>query len=176
MRIGGGLVGCRWEQIERAAAWQNEEVARWGLSEVLMRDNEQVSRFVNGSRSLEEIEGVRWPAPPADATRLVATAHALRRKPISVLGPEDLRLLISQDVGLLHLLPSAVELLRADPMVEGDLYEGDLLSAVLTRGREAWAGVPGTARELRTIVSGLVDLSPGLRREADDFLAVVAGL
>ncbi|MER6049222.1 contact-dependent growth inhibition system immunity protein [Streptomyces sp. NPDC001793] len=137
-----------------------------------------MTQRVSRSRSLEEIEGVRWPAPPAEATRLVSTVHALRRKPIGVLGPEDLRLLISQDVGLPHLLPTAVEVLRANPMVEGDLYEGDLLSAVMIRGREAWEGVPDTARELRAVLSAPVEfkLPPRLRKEADDFRAIVADL
>ncbi|MCX4231305.1 MULTISPECIES: contact-dependent growth inhibition system immunity protein [Streptomyces] len=67
-------------------------------------------------RSLEEIERDRWPAPPQDATRLVATAHALRRRPIGELAVEDMRLLIGQDIGLPCLLPLALEVLRGDPM------------------------------------------------------------
>ncbi|MFE6865789.1 contact-dependent growth inhibition system immunity protein [Kitasatospora sp. NPDC057692] len=81
--------------------------------------------------SLEALEGVRWPAPPADATRLIATAHALRRRPVADLAVEDLRLLIGQGIGLPHLLPRAVDLLCRDPWAEGDLYPGDLLAAVL---------------------------------------------
>ncbi|GAA2459505.1 contact-dependent growth inhibition system immunity protein [Streptomyces macrosporus] len=76
-------------------------------------------RPVDRSRSPEEFEGVRRPAPPADATRLTATAHALHHKPICALGPEDLRLLIRQDTGLPHLLPVDIDLLSLDPMVEG---------------------------------------------------------
>lgn len=106
----------------------------------------------------------------------MAEAQALRHKPVGALGPEDLRLLITQDVGLPYLLPLAVELLRTDPMAEGDLYEGDLLSAVMTRGRTAWGEVPKAARELRAILSSPADLPPGLRQEADSFLAVTARL
>ncbi|MBH1936928.1 hypothetical protein I5Q34_22100 [Streptomyces sp. AV19] len=121
--------------------------------------------------SLEELEGDRWGDPPAGAGRLVAAAYALRRRPVGSLDPEDLRLLIGQDIGLPHLLPVAVGLLRADPLAEGDLYPGDLLSAVLTRNPAAWRAVPEAARELRAVVTGLGGLPPGLRAEADAFLS-----
>ncbi|MFE4801034.1 contact-dependent growth inhibition system immunity protein [Streptomyces sp. NPDC056708] len=92
-----------------------------------------MTRPLNRDRSLEGLEDDRWPAPSGDATRLVATAHALRRKPIGELTVEDMRLLIRQNEGLPYLLPLALEVLRLDPMAEGHMYEGDLLSAVLTR-------------------------------------------
>ncbi|WRY93166.1 contact-dependent growth inhibition system immunity protein [Streptomyces longwoodensis] len=122
-------------------------------------------------RSLEELESERWPAPPVGASRLVATVHALRRRPIGRLSVEDMRLLIGQDVGLRHLLPLALEVLRDDPMAEGDLYEGDLLSAVVTRDPAVWNERPELGRELGVIVSGLTDLPPSLAREAAGFLA-----
>ncbi|RSD21755.1 contact-dependent growth inhibition system immunity protein [Amycolatopsis eburnea] len=57
--------------------------------------------MVDKSLSLEQLEGHAWSTPPADATRLARTAHALRR------------------------------LLELDPLTEGDFYPGDLLVAVL---------------------------------------------
>ncbi|WP_234375561.1 contact-dependent growth inhibition system immunity protein [Streptomyces sp. CB01373] len=78
--------------------------------------------------SLEGLERDRWPAPSADATRVVATAHALRRRPIGELTVEDMRFLIGQDIGLPYLLPLALEVLRDNPMAEGDMHEGDLRS------------------------------------------------
>ncbi|WP_258017504.1 contact-dependent growth inhibition system immunity protein [Streptomyces noursei] len=120
---------------------------------------------------MEEIEGDRWPDPPAGATRLTATVHAVRRRPVSALGPKDLRLLIQQNIGLPHLLPRAVDVLRADPLVEGDL-----LSTVLTRDHAAWAGAPQAARALRLIVAAMDDVPPDLQGEVDDFLALSARL
>ncbi|MFF2964458.1 contact-dependent growth inhibition system immunity protein [Streptomyces sp. NPDC057963] len=125
---------------------------------------------MNRDRSLEELDRDRWPAPPADATRLVAAAHALRRQPIGELTVEDMRLLIRQDVGLLHLLPIALELLREDPVAEGDLYPGDLLSAVLTRNPAVWNESSELRHELRVIVSELVDMPPALQRDVERFL------
>ncbi|MER7674664.1 contact-dependent growth inhibition system immunity protein [Kitasatospora sp. NPDC096128] len=54
-----------------------------------------MTRLVNRDRSLEELERDRWPAPSGDVTRLAATVHVLRRKPIGELTVEDLRLLVS---------------------------------------------------------------------------------
>ncbi|MEU9048747.1 MULTISPECIES: contact-dependent growth inhibition system immunity protein [unclassified Kitasatospora] len=124
---------------------------------------------MNRDRSLEELERDRWPAPPADATRLVAAAHVLRRQPIGELTVEDMRLLIRQDVGLRYLLPMALELLRENPLAEGDLYPGDLLSAVLTRDPAVWNESAGLRHELRVIVSGLVDMSPALQQDIERF-------
>jgi hypothetical protein len=78
---------------------------------------------VNRDCSLEELERDRWPAPSGDVTRLAATVHALRRKPIGELTVEDLRLLVRQGVGLTYVLPVALEVLRDAPMAEGDMCE-----------------------------------------------------
>lgn len=85
-----------------------------------------------------------------------------------------MRLLIGQDVGLAILLPLAREVLRDDPMAEGDMYEGDLLSAVLTRSPAVWNEWPELGRELAVIVSELIeltDLTPHLSQVTARFLA-----
>ncbi|MGW3513612.1 contact-dependent growth inhibition system immunity protein [Streptomyces sp. NPDC000994] len=128
-------------------------------------------RPLNRDRSLEELERDRWPAPPTDTTRLVATAHALRRRPVGELTVEDMRLLIGQDIGLPYLLPLALEVLRDNPMAEGDMYEGDLLSAVLTRNPAVWTESSELDRELRVIVSELTDLPPDLQQKVERYLA-----
>jgi len=130
-----------------------------------------VTRLVKRDRSLDELEHERCSAPSDGETRLMATVRALRRKPLDRLTAEDLRLLIRQDVGLPHLLPRAVEVLRIDPLTEGDMYEGDLLAAVLTRSAEVWRDFPDLRREVREIVSELADVPPALKREVEEFLA-----
>ncbi|MGW1196625.1 contact-dependent growth inhibition system immunity protein [Streptomyces sp. NPDC002536] len=131
-----------------------------------------MTRLVNRDRSLEELERDRWPAGSGGETRLMATVRELRRKPIGGLAVENMRLLIKQNVGLAHLLPLAVEVLRVDPLAEGDMYEGDLLAAVLTRDGEAWSESPELRREIRSIVSELADVPPPLKREVEGFLAL----
>jgi hypothetical protein len=135
-------------------------------------DDRWVTRQVNRDRSLEELERNRWPAPRGEVTNLIARVHALRRKPLAELTVENLRMLIRQDVGLAYLLPLALEVLRERPMAEGDLYEGDLLSAVLTRKTETWKASPELALDVRLIVSELVDPPSHIRQEAARFLSL----
>ncbi|WP_334541242.1 contact-dependent growth inhibition system immunity protein [Streptomyces sp. B21-079] len=134
-------------------------------------DDRPVTRLVDRDRSLEELERDRWPTPSTEASRLVATVHALRCRPIGELTVEDMRLLIGQDVGLAYLLPLALEVLRDDPMAEGDMYEGDLLAAVLTRSPAVWNEWSELGRELGVIVSELTDLPQSLMQETARFLA-----
>ncbi|MGV9573663.1 contact-dependent growth inhibition system immunity protein [Streptomyces nigra] len=131
-----------------------------------------MSRRGNRDLSPEELEGRRWSVPAGGETRLMATVRELRRKPIGGLTVEDMRLLIGQDVGLAYLLPLAMEVLRVTPLAEGDMYEGDLLAAVLTRSAEVWRDFPELRREVREIVSELADVPPTLKREVEEFLAL----
>lgn len=123
-------------------------------------------------RSLEELEGQRWPDPPADATGLVRAVHRLRKRPIGSLTADELRRLIGQDVGLQWLLPLALEILRetAPAGAAGGFYDDDLLSAVLTRSPETWAAAPEMACEVKEILATLQDLSPYIQPEAEEFL------
>ncbi|MFF3327818.1 contact-dependent growth inhibition system immunity protein [Streptomyces sp. NPDC002889] len=130
-----------------------------------------MTRTVDRARSLEELERDCWPAPPADATRLAVTAHALRSKPIGELTIEDMRMLIRQDVGLPYLLPLALDVLRGNPLAEGDMYEGDLLSAVVTRSPAAWSELARLRHDLRVIVSELAAMPHVLRLDVERFLA-----
>ncbi|MEW2490669.1 contact-dependent growth inhibition system immunity protein [Streptomyces sp. NPDC048411] len=101
-----------------------------------------MTRPLNRDRSLEELEDDRRPAPSADATRLVATAHALRRKPIGELTVEGMRLLIRQNEGLLYLLPPALEVPRRDPMA------AQLSGKRRTPPRNDLGGVDGQAQKM----------------------------
>ncbi|MFE5599334.1 contact-dependent growth inhibition system immunity protein [Streptomyces coelicoflavus] len=129
---------------------------------------------VDLTRSLEQLEGVRWPGPPQDTTALVTAVHELRRRPIGDLRPGDLARLITQDVGLPWLLPLAVRHLRdtAPRQAAGGWYDDDLLYAVVTRGPEVWAQLPDLAHELQRAVETLVDLSRHVRGEVDAWKAM----
>ncbi|MFI0966420.1 contact-dependent growth inhibition system immunity protein [Streptomyces sp. NPDC021080] len=127
--------------------------------------------------SLEELEGLRWPAPPTDTTPMVRNVYELRGRPVATLEPHELARLIGQDVGLPWLLPPAVEILRdtAPKQAEGGWFDDDLLYAVITRKPEVWAGVPESARELKEIVGVLTDVSRHVRQEIDTFLSALPG-
>ena len=108
------------------------------------------------SRSLEEIEDDYWGDPPADATRLISTAHALRRQSIGALDVEGARLLISQEIRLDALVPLAIDQVEGDPLAEGDLYPGDLLDALMRRVPETyWQALEDQRARVRAVAEAL---------------------
>ena len=108
------------------------------------------------SRSLEEIEDDRWGDPPADATRLVTAAYALRKLPVGALDAEGLRLLISQQIGLDTLVPLALDQVEQDPLAEGDFYPGDLLDALIRRVPDSyWQAHEDQRTRVRTVAQAL---------------------
>ena len=79
--------------------------------------------------TIETLEGNIWPAPEFDSL-LVRTAHALRKKPLDELTPDDLRIAFNQNVGADFLKQRVLEVLELEPTT-GDLFAGDLLLAVM---------------------------------------------
>ncbi|GLZ78494.1 hypothetical protein Afil01_33010 [Actinorhabdospora filicis] len=73
------------------------------------------------------------------------------------LAIEDLRLLIGQRIGLEFVIPVALERLRDDPLSAGDLYPGDLLTAVLRVLATFWKAQPALACQLREILADVTD-------------------
>lgn len=123
--------------------------------------------------SLEQIEQDAWGDAPVDASRLVRTAHELRRKPVALLTPEDLRLLISQKIGLDVLVSQALAVLADDPLVEADFYPGDLLVAVMKLPATYWQGHGNQAATLQKIAGAAEDPDTELRDDIERFRSSV---
>lgn len=81
-------------------------------------------------KTLEQLDGENWGAPTI-GSHLSVSCHKLRQKPIGEFSVENLRMMIGQKFSLEWLMPLALERLQVDPMVEGDNFEGDLLSSCL---------------------------------------------
>lgn len=128
-----------------------------GDKRIVVRHDVIMAKQADRRRSLEDLEGQRWGAPPADATRLISEAHRLRQVPVADLTVEDLRLLVGQEIGLDVLVPVAIEVLQRDPLAEGDMYEGDLLCAMLRVGDDFWKPRRALAEQFQAIVDTLVD-------------------
>ena len=79
--------------------------------------------------TIESLEGEVWPEPEC-RSGLVLTAHALRKKPLDDLTPNDLRVAFNEDVGADFLKQRVLTVLQEDP-ASGDLFEGDLVLSVL---------------------------------------------
>lgn len=89
------------------------------------------------TKSLQELENEDW-GEPKHTTGLVIDCHKLRRKPLQDFTPENLRLMIGQEISLDYLMPLALELLSDDPLLAAQGYRGDLLLAVLRAKPEFW--------------------------------------
>ncbi len=80
--------------------------------------------------TLTELENEDW-GEPQFHSHLVTECHRLRKVPIGNFTPENLRIMIGQNISLKYLVPLAMEVLHRDPLVSGDFYEGDLLRNVI---------------------------------------------
>jgi len=116
------------------------------------------------ARTLDELERINCGDAPPKASYLVATLHALRKKPISQFTNEDLRICIGQEIGLPWLMPRALSTLEHDPLTAGDFYEGDLLLVVvracgsISHNRELITRVGQVVRRARTLLIARPDL------------------
>jgi len=79
---------------------------------------------------LNELEAVDWGKPNSHDTNLVTRCKQLRYKPLSEFQADDLRVLIGQKISLDILIPIAIELLQANPLLDSEYYPGDLLTAL----------------------------------------------
>jgi hypothetical protein len=123
--------------------------------------------------TLDTVDPPAWgPAPPG-ATSLIKRCHELRTKPLVDFTVEDLRLMIGQQVGLTRLVGLAHRRLRADPLVQGDYYPGDLLASVLGVDGAFWERSPDLDVEVGKLAKdlrGRTELEPGLRELIDTFI------
>ncbi|WP_371623192.1 contact-dependent growth inhibition system immunity protein [Streptomyces sp. NBC_01116] len=127
---------------------------------------------IDETKSLEQLEGIQWPAPPADATGLVKAAHDLRKLPVGRLDAHELSRLIGQDIGVPWLLPLALDLLHrtASDQSLGGFYDDDLLTAALTRKSHVWKSNPRWVTKMKEIITALDDISPHIQEDIQEFL------
>lgn len=104
------------------------------------------------AHTLEQLEGDVWPEPDVH-TSLIDTCHRLRRVPIDLLAPGDIRILLGQRIGVRHLVPRAIDFLDADPLIDASYFPGDLLTAVLRADDNRFRGFPAIRNQLLIISS-----------------------
>jgi hypothetical protein len=124
-------------------------------------------------RTLDTVDPPAWGSAPPDATFLITRCHELRTKPLRDFTVEDLRIMIGQQIALNQLVPLALDLLRLDPLVEGDYYPGDLLASVLRADAAVWAWSPDLTVEMRKLAESLrerTDLDRELRELINTFI------
>jgi hypothetical protein len=121
------------------------------------------------SRSIQDLEQDDWGSPNPDDTEMVQRCHALRRKPLARLTPEEVGLAVRQQVGIPHILELAVRYVRDDPLFEGGNYPGDVLSALIRTPSENWASLPGLKKELDEIACQALEASKSAPDEWNAF-------
>ena len=89
-------------------------------------------------KTLEQLENAFWKEPVEFPSGLVQNCHKYRKIPLNKLTIEQLRLLISQKIGLDYLVLLGIEKLKTNVLAEGDLYEGDLLVTISKVPLEFW--------------------------------------
>ena len=93
------------------------------------------------SPSLEQLENDYWGIPTGESY-LITTCCQLRQKPLRDFTPEDLRIMIGQNISLPHLIPLALAVLKQNILAQGDFYPGDLLVNVLRSDPQFWKQHP----------------------------------
>jgi len=90
------------------------------------------------TKSIEQLEKDYWKEPSEFPTDMVKKCYQYRKISIAELTNEQIRLLISQQIGTKYLIGVALEKLQRNVLTEGDIYEGDLLVAVSGLPTEFW--------------------------------------
>ncbi|MFH8885119.1 contact-dependent growth inhibition system immunity protein [Streptomyces californicus] len=131
-----------------------------------------MNQDIDRKKTLEQLEGIQWPAPPPNATALVNAAHELRKLPVGSLDAHGLSRLIGQDIGIPWLLPIALNILHrtAHDHSLREFYDDDLLTAALTRTAHVWRSNPRWVTKMKEIIAALDDTSLYVQEDIRTFL------
>lgn len=110
------------------------------------------------SKSLEQLENDYWKEPSEFPTALVERCFMCRKIKLCELPIEQIRLLISQKIGLEHLIELALEKRERNILAEGNCYEGDLLDAISKIPTEFWSEKSTEFRNFKKIVQSNTEL------------------
>lgn len=125
----------------------------------------------NFEETLNTLEGEDW-GEPDYGSYVVRTVHALRKKRLLDLTNEELRLALSQRVGLPYILDLAFSRLRMDPFIGGDFYNGDIIAALVLAEQSIWQDRSDLRNELAGLLQKALvladtdEFSGGMLREA----------
>lgn len=107
----------------------------------------------NLSLTLEQLTGRRAGNADDAPTNMVRTIIGAYTKPLNKLSDWEIRLLVSQHDGYPYVLDLVWPKLEADPLFDGGMYPGDVLSTLVRAGEDMWADRP----EYRARLSALCD-------------------
>lgn len=108
-------------------------------------------------KSIENLEKQNFGSLSEAPTNMVKRCLELCKVPLDKFTVEDLRLMIGQGFSLRHLIPLAIEHLKTDIFVEGDLFPGDLLKNVLAVDTKFWTDHKQLWREINELIKNRRD-------------------
>jgi hypothetical protein len=86
--------------------------------------------MTDSSKSIEQLENDVWETVEFP-TELVEKCYAYRKIPVQDLTGKQLRVLISQAIGIPFILSKTIAILKSNILIEVEYFPGDLLSTVL---------------------------------------------
>lgn len=119
----------------------------------------------NYNKTIEELEKDYWISPASFPTELVKKVYLLRKKYLPELDSNDLRILVSQNVGLKYIIPIAINKLENNIIEEAFYYPGDLLLALLESDDNYWLE---NKFEKEQFISVLKNSKSAILQEIDD--------
>ncbi|MBP6219454.1 MAG: hypothetical protein KA436_12795 [Oligoflexales bacterium] len=84
---------------------------------------------------------------------LVQSCNKYVKQPIGELTAEAIRLLLSQKIGLICIVPAAISFLKNDPFSGGDYEEGALLRELLCVEKSFWLENPKHKEAVEILIS-----------------------
>jgi len=90
------------------------------------------------SKSIEQLENDYWKELSNYPSGLVKNCYDYRKIPLFELTIEQLRTLISQNIGTEYLIDLVFEKLESNVLTEGDFYQGDLLISTSLIDEKFW--------------------------------------
>ena len=89
------------------------------------------------NRSIEELSEYCWLAPEFESN-VIMKSHALRRKKLADLTFEDIRMGLSQHVGVTYLVPIALKVVEDDPFAESLNFPAEITLNLLRIPHDYW--------------------------------------
>ena len=112
---------------------------------------------INIDKTINQLHDKPIPRPPEYESHLVKRCFDLANKKLKYFSPEDLRIMIGQNIGLEYLVPMAIEVLKKEPFIEADFYEGDLFLNVLKVDEVFWKEAPELKESILKIFKDNLD-------------------
>jgi len=124
----------------------------------------------NTKLTLEQLENDVWDETELHSD-LVRECYRLRKLPLSEFSNENLSIMLCQGIGVIHLLPLAIDVLVKNQLAEGDSYQKDLLCSVLRLPDEIWIIYPKLLTDLKVSIESIREIPQEIADELKEFMS-----